>query len=88
MLIDTFQISGSNQQILSKFVRITRIKSRYIAESVLQEQDWDLDKAIAWFNEHKDDDEEKGFLETEDEAAKGKPGISLLYTIHIYLLFC
>ena len=57
-------------------------------EWVLQEQDWDLDKAIAWFNEHKDDDEEKDYLQTEDEAAKEKPGISLFYTIHhLFVIF-
>ena len=53
--INTSQFSGSHQQIISQFVSITRIKLRYNAGVVLQQQSWDLDKAIAWFNEHKND---------------------------------
>ena len=72
---NSFQLLGSNQEIVSHFVSITRIKNRDNAEWVLEEQGWDLDKALAWFYEHKDDEEEREYFETEmeeDEERQGK----------------
>ena len=47
---------------------ITRIKDRAQAQDILEDEDWDLDSSIDWFHQHKDDDEWKEWLKTEDEC--------------------
>ena len=49
------------------FVSITKIKSRHNAGWILQEQDWDLERAVSWFYEYKHEEQYKGGLLTEDE---------------------
>ena len=72
--IKTFQLSGSKQQLVSKFISNTRIKSRHNAEVALEMQNWDLNKAIHWFHEHKNDDEYKVGAETEFDSNEKQPG--------------
>lgn len=68
--------------MISQFVSITRLRSRNNAGCVLQEQGWDLDKAISWLYEHKDDDEYKKVLVTELEMINEKPGSFLFNSLH------
>ena len=63
-------ISGSKQYIVFQLVSITRMRWREWAEWILQGVDWNLDRATAWFYEHKNDDEYKDGLKTEDEFNK------------------
>ena len=77
-LQNLFKLSGSNQQILSEFVKITRVKSRNNAEWLLEKEGWNLDSAIAWFYEHKDDDEEKKYFKTEIEDDTEEQGKFLI----------
>ena len=60
-------ISGSNQHMVSQLVSITRMRWRDWAEWILENEDWNLDRAITWFHNHKNDIEYKDRLETEDE---------------------
>ena len=46
------------------------MKWRNWAEWILKKVDWNLDRATAWFYEHKNDDEYKDGLKTEDELNK------------------
>ena len=72
------KLSGSYHQILSEFVKITRVKNRNNAEWLLEKEGWNLDSAIAWFYEHKDDDEEKKYFETEIEDDTEEQGKFLI----------
>ena len=72
--IKTFKFSGSKQQLVSQFVASTRIISKYNAQIALQMQNWDLDKAIHWFHEHKNDDEYKNGAETEFDSNEKEQG--------------
>ena len=78
--IKAIQFSGSKQQLVAQFVSKTRIKSRNNAEVTLQMQNWDLEKALHWFHEHKNDDEYKQILVTEfdyNEKEQGKAVVLL-----------
>ena len=72
--IKTFQFSGSKQHLVSQFVASTRIINRNNAQIALQMQNWDLDKAIHWFHEHKNDDEYKHGAETEFDSNEKEQG--------------
>ena len=72
--IKAIQFSGSKQQLVSQFVSKTRIRSRNNAEVALQMQNWDLEKALNWFHEHKNDDEYKIGAETEFDSNEKEPG--------------
>ena len=52
----------------------------------MQEQGWDLDKAIAWVNEHKNENEYKGILDTEHEIINEKPGNFLFNSLRNLIL--
>ena len=45
---------------------------------MLQRQNWDLDKAIQWFHEHKNDDEYKRGAETEFDLNEKEQGKNLV----------
>ena len=70
------KLSGSNQQILSEFVKTTRVKLRDNAQWLLEKEGWNLDSAIAWFYAHKDDEEWKDYFEAEIEDNTEKQGKS------------
>ena len=76
--IKTFQFSGSKQQLVSQFVASTRMINRKNAQEALQMQNWDLDKAIHWFHEHKNDDEYKDGAETEFDSDEKEQGIAFV----------
>ena len=59
-------------------MKITRVKDRDNAEWLLEKEGWNLDSAIAWFYEHKDDDEEKKYFETEIEDDTEEQGKFLI----------
>ena len=63
-------ISGSKQYIVFQLVSITRMMRRDWAEWILKKVNRNLDRATAWFYDHKNDDEYKDGLETEDEFNK------------------
>ena len=42
---------------------------------IVEFNDWDLDNAIYWFNEYKNDDEYKEYLQIEDEFNQQNLGI-------------
>ena len=59
-------------------MKITKVKSRNNAEWLLEEERWNLDSAIAWFYEHKDDDDKKEYFETEIEEGTEEQGKFLI----------
>ena len=59
-------------------MKITRVKNRNNAEWLLKKEGWNLDSAIAWFYEHKDDDEEKEYFEAEVEEDTEEQGKFLI----------
>ena len=69
-----FQFSGPKEELISQFVNVTKIKSRNNAGWVLKEQEWDLDRAISWFYQHRYDKKYKDALETEDELTEEGKG--------------
>ena len=76
--IKIFQFPGSKQQLVSQFVASTRMINRKNAQEALQMQNWDLDKAIQWFHEHKNDDEYKRGAETEFDLNEKEQGKNLV----------
>ena len=66
--LNNLKFSGSNQHLVSQFVNITKIKGRDFAEKLLKSADWNLESLITWFVQHKDDDEYKEALKTENEC--------------------
>ena len=59
-------------------MKITRVKDRDNAEWLLEKEGWNLDSAITWFYEHKDDDEAKVYFKTEIEEDTEEPGKFLI----------
>ena len=79
------ELTGSNQQILSEFVKITKVKSRYNAEWLLKKEGWNLDSAIIWFYKHNDDVELKGYFDTDIEDDAEKQGNSSISDLKAFL---
>ena len=53
---------------------ITNIKRRDVADKLFDERSLGLEDAIAWFYEHKNDDEFKDALKTVDELEEEEQG--------------
>ena len=81
------QIQGSTQQMIPKFVSITKMEDRHYAGVVLQENGWNLDKAIAWFHEHKNDDEYRHRLKTENEGNAEEHGNNDVSKFKLFLVY-
>ena len=79
-----FQLTDSDHEKISQFVSITKIINWDNAKWILEEQNWDLEKALAWFYEHKDDEENLEYFGTEeDEESEENQGIYIVLMIGI-----
>ena len=76
--IKAVHFSGSKQLLVSQFVSKTRLRNRNNAEVALQMQNWDLEKALNWFHEHKNDDRYKRGAETEFDGNEKQQGKTLV----------
>ena len=71
------QIQGSTKQMILKFVSVTKmdiLENIDNAGVILQQNGWNLDKAIAWFYEHKNNDEYRHRLKTKNGGNTEKQG--------------
>ena len=58
-----------------QFVRITKIRKWDVAQNIFdQNPSFDLETAIAWFYQNKNDDEYREDLKTEDEFYEEEQG--------------
>ena len=68
----------SNQHLVYKFQNITTVVVRKAAEHVLKRNQWNLNRALDCFYEHRHDDDNpdlKRDLRTEDEVKQEKIGM-------------
>ena len=83
------QLQGSAKQMILKFVSIAKmdiLENIDNAGVILQENGWNLDKAIAWFYEHKNDDEYRRRLKTKNGGNTEKHGNYDISKFNLFLV--
>ena len=87
-----FQFLGSKAHFVSEFVKITKIRNKdagkNLAEKLFDQISFDLERAVAWFYEHKNDDKYKEHLKTEDESKEEEQGTILVVVRRHYGVNC